>query len=194
MPANSLSTSVTLLQRLRKTNQPVAWERFAHLYTPLLLEWTHRQGFRDADAADLIQNVFLKLVSELRKYEPGAGQSFRGWLHRVLANEGHDFRRRRATRPLQTLDGAAAAFADPQTPPFVEFEETEYRRAVVRRGLNLIRPEFGETAWAAFEKLMLHNRTAAEIATELGITANAVYLARHRVLIRLREEIDGFLE
>jgi len=61
-------TSVTLLDRLRRGGEPAAWDRFARLYTPLLRAWAVRQGFQDADAADLTQDVLLKLVHELPAY------------------------------------------------------------------------------------------------------------------------------
>jgi len=194
MSANALSTSITLLQRLREPNQPAAWERFARLYTPILVEWARRQGFHEADAADLIQDLFLKLVRVLPAYAREPGQSFRNWLHRLLVNQGHDFRRRKATRPLPGIAELGGSLEDIEAHSGAEIEEDEYRRLVVRRALELIRPEFGEVTWTAFEHVMLEGRPAGEVAGQLGITTNAVYLTRHRVLTRLRREIDGFLE
>ncbi|OWK36409.1 RNA polymerase sigma factor [Fimbriiglobus ruber] len=186
-----LTTSPTLLDRLRLPNQPEAWARFVHLYTPLMLTWAQRQGLQEADAADLAQDVLIKLVRLLPTYEKGNGQSFRGWLNRVTANQCRDFRRRRATRALPTADGLSGA--DDES-PVAELEEVEYRQAIVRRGLELIRPDFSEKTWKAFTGLMLDGRTAAEVATQLGMTENAVYMARHKVLTRLREEIGGLIE
>lgn len=184
------TTSLTLLDELRRPNHPDAWSRFVRLYTPLLRGWATRQGLRDADADDLAQEIFVKLMSELPKYRREHGSSFRGWLHRVTANQCHDFRRRVATRPLPAADGLTGADARPPT----DFEEVEYRRALVNRGLEVIRGEFSHYTWAAFHQLVSSGRTAGEVARELGITVNAVYLARNRVLTRLRREIDGFVE
>src|SRR4051812_33511277 len=100
-----LSTSPTLLDRLRQPADQAAWERFVRLYTPLLLTVARRQGFQDADAADLVQEVFAKLVRALPTYQRGDGQTFRGWISAVTRNQGRDFRRRKATRDLPNGDG-----------------------------------------------------------------------------------------
>ncbi len=65
---------------------------------------------------------------------------------------------------------------------------------VVRSALELIRPEFSEQTWAAFTGIAIQERPVAEVAAELGISKNAVHLARNRVLTRLREEFGEFLE
>jgi RNA polymerase sigma-70 factor (ECF subfamily) len=186
-----LLTSTNLLHRLRRPNQPEAWERFVRLYTPLLLVWAQRQGLQAADAEDLVQEVLVKLLRELPEYRRGEGQSFRGWLFRSTVNQCLDFRRRRATRALPGAEGLAQA-ADPAGPPHLE--EAEYRRLLVRRGLDLIRGDFNETTWAAFQGVLVQGGLVADVAARLSITANAVYLARHRVLTRLRQELDGLLE
>jgi len=178
-----------LLERLRLQNQPSAWDRFVNLYTPLLHDWAKRQGVQDVD--DLTQEVFVKLMGELPKYQRGHGQSFRGWLYRVTSNQCRDFRRRIATR---SLPGAAGLGDFEDEPSTADFEEVEYRRAIVNRGLEMIRDEFSERTWAAFHQLMVLGLPAVDVARNQGITENAVYLARHRVLTRVRREIDGFLE
>jgi RNA polymerase sigma-70 factor (ECF subfamily) len=186
-----LTTSPTLLEQLREPGRADAWDRFVRLYTPLVLAWARRQGFRGADAEDVAQEVLVTLVRELPTYDRGPGRSFRGWLLRVVANEGADFRCRRATRPLPGPDGLSGA-GDPAAA--ADLEEAEYRRLLVARGLELVRPDFGEATWAAFTGVMVHGRPAAEVAARLGMTENAVYLARHRVLARLRRELDGLLD
>lgn len=191
MEASSPSTSLTLLDRLRKRDQPDAWARFVRLYSSLLRAWARRQGFQDADADDLTQEVLVKLMDELPKYVRGEGQSFRGWLYRVMANQCRDFRRRVATRALPGANSLSNFDAEA---PVSDFEELEYRRVLVNRGLELIRDEFNDRTWTAFRQLMIEGRSAAEIARSLGTTENAVYLARHRVLTRLRREIGGFVE
>jgi RNA polymerase sigma-70 factor (ECF subfamily) len=185
------TTSLTLLNRLQQPDQPAAWTRFVTLYTPLLLGWAKRQGFQDADAQDLVQEVLLKLVRALPTYQRGDKESFRGWLFRVTVNQCRDFRRRKATRALAGAGGLPDVSDHDRVS---ELEETEYRRLLVRRGLEVIRADFSETTFAAFTKVMVEGRSPADVAAELNLSVNAVFLARHRVLTRLRQELDGLLE
>jgi RNA polymerase sigma-70 factor (ECF subfamily) len=178
------ATSLTLLDRLRRPDQTEAWNRFAQLYTPLLIVWAKGLGLQDADAADLAQDVLLKVMRQLPVYQRKPGETFRGWLFTIAKNECADFRRRRATRPLPGADGLSGVAESTG-----ELSEADYRAHLVHRALELIRPDFTAETWAAFAGLMLEARPAAEVAAAAGLTPNAVYLARHRVLTRLREEL-----
>ncbi len=187
-------TSLTLLDRLRPAGQPGrpdAWDRFARLYAPLLLEWAANQGFQPADAEDLAQLVLVKLIRLLPGYERRAGESFRGWLFTVCRNECHNFRARRATRPLPGDDCLNTV---PASRPSSEPDEAAYRDGLVRQAMEVVRGDFSPATWAAFTRFVLDGAPATEVAAELGITANAVYLARNRVLTRVRAEVAGMLD
>jgi RNA polymerase sigma-70 factor (ECF subfamily) len=72
--------------------------------------------------------------------------------------------------------------------------DREHDQHVTRRLLELIEPEFSATTWQAFRRVVLEGAKAAEVAAELGITANAVWIAKSRVLARLREELRGLTD
>jgi RNA polymerase sigma-70 factor (ECF subfamily) len=184
------TTSLTLLDRLRRPDQPDAWNQFVRLYTPLLLRWAALQGFTDADAEDLVQLVLIKLVRLLPGYEKAEGQTFRGWLFTICRNECRDFRTARGTRPLPRADGLSTVVGPNPT----DLVEAEYRRRLVRRALELVRADFTPAVWEMFSQFVLNQRRAAEVAREQGTTTNAVYLARHRVLTRVREELAGLID
>jgi RNA polymerase sigma-70 factor (ECF subfamily) len=75
-----------------------------------------------------------------------------------------------------------------------EIDEEEYRARVVARALELMRAEFEPATWRACWEFVVNDRPAADVAAELGVTVNAVYLAKGRVLRRLREELSEFLD
>ena len=185
------TTSLTLLDRLKRPGQPDAWDRFVRLYAPLLLHWSRLQGFHDTDAEDLTQTVLVKLIRLLPGYERRDGQNFRGWLFTICRNECRDFRTRRGTRALPGADGLLTVTAAPRTNAP---EEAEYHRMLVHRALELVRPDFTPATWTAFTRFAIDGRSAPEVARELEITPNAVYLARNRVLTRVREELAGLLD
>jgi RNA polymerase sigma-70 factor (ECF subfamily) len=184
------STSPSLLERLRQPNCSLAWERFAELYTPLIYYWVRRQGLQQADAADLVQEVFVILVEKMRTFHYDAGHSFRGWLRTVTLNKVRE--RRRKAVPIQAADAALEDLAEDngQDP----FWETEYREQLVRRALDVLRRDFEAATWEAFWQHGVLGRPAPQVAMDLNLTAGAVRAARFRVGCRLRQELAGLID
>jgi RNA polymerase sigma-70 factor (ECF subfamily) len=180
-----VTTSASLLDRLRRPDDAEAWTRFVELYTPLLHRWACRLGLQEADAADLVQDVFGLLLRKLPEFEYDPKRSFRGWLRTVLVNRWRNWPRR----------GEAALTADlPGPDPADDRDEDEYRRYVVGRALKIMQTDFEPPTWKACWECVVNGRPAAEVAAELGMTVAAVYIARSRVLRRLREELRGMIE
>src|SRR5687768_17225082 len=99
------TTSPTLLKLLSRGPSTESWQRFVHLYAPLLTEWAHRLGIQEADAADLVQEVFVILVQKMRAFEYDRSKSFRAWLRTVLHNKWREIRRRRLPLPVGADSG-----------------------------------------------------------------------------------------
>jgi RNA polymerase sigma-70 factor (ECF subfamily) len=180
-----LTTSIRLLERLRQPGDADAWGRFVDLYTPLLYQWSRRLGLQDADAADLVQDVFVQLVRKLPEFEYTPGGSFRGWLHTLLVNRWRDWPRRPVVGAVPEPSAADPAEA---------LCEAEYHDYLVGRALRLMQADFQETTWKACWECAGKGRPAAEVAAELGLSEAAVYSAQARVLRRLRQELEGLLE
>jgi RNA polymerase sigma-70 factor (ECF subfamily) len=184
------STPLSLLERLRRPDDRAAWSQFVRLYTPLLYHWARGTGLSEAHAADLLQDVFTTLLQELPRFEYQPGKSFRAWIRTILLNRWRTLQRQRSPRPVppEQLDGRPGV-ADPDLPG-----EAEERRELVRRALTLIEGDFAPATWRAFREYVLADRPAEDVARELGLTVNAVYLARARVLRRLREQLTGLVD
>ncbi len=185
------TTPGSLLEQLRRPGDQAAWDRFVHLYTPLMNFWAQRKlGLHDADAADLVQDVFVVLVQQLPAFRYDPRKRFRAWLWTILINKARERGRRLRPDQLGDHDLAELACAD----PVAELAEREYRDLLVRRALELIQAEFQPTTWQAFWECVMARKTTAEVAAQLGLSADAVYKARSRVLRRLRQDLDGLLD
>lgn len=182
------STSISLLERLHRQHEEGAWERFVQLYTPLLCHWVGRLGLEGQDEADLVQDIFTVLVQKLPQFCYDSKKRFRAWLWTVTLNCYRE-RLRRQQVPVQP--GEPAMLSQATTPDVAEeVAEEEYRQYLTRRVMELMQAEFQPATWKAFWEYVVNQRPAAEVADELGMTENAVYLAKGRALRRLREEID----
>jgi len=186
------STNISLLERLKEPVNQIAWSRFVDLYTPLIYSWARGVGLQESDAADLVQEVFAVLVLKMPEFTYDRRKSFRSWLRTVTLNKWRDRCRRRAARPQEVA--AQEMLEEADAPAEGSFAEIEYRQHLVGRALELMQAEFQPTTWKACWESVVVGRPAAEVARQLGISENAVHLAKGRVLRRLRQELQGLLE
>lgn len=187
-------TSVSLLDRLRERPDGPAWQRLVAVYEPLIRDWLRRYAVQDADAADLTQEVFCVLVRELPQFHyDRARGSFRGWLRTVTVNRLRAFWRDRQYRPQDGTSDVARMLdklADPASGLSRQWDE-EHDRYVAARLLEPIEPEFEPATWRAFRRVAIEGARPAAVAAELGVTTNSVFIAKSRVLRRLRQEMQG---
>jgi RNA polymerase sigma-70 factor (ECF subfamily) len=185
------TTPASLLERLQGSSRAPDWERFAELYTPLLYGWARQAGMGDADASDLVQDVFALLVRKLPDFRYDPRQSFRGWLKTVLLNRRRELARRKPLPAGGVLENVE--HPDDAASP-LGLERREYHEWLAARALQLMQREFEPTTWRACWEQVVGGRPAAEVAAELGLTAGAAYAAKSRVLRRLRNELRGLLD
>lgn len=186
------STPASLLERLRESGEQAAWEQFVTLYTPLLCHWMRKLGSQESEVGDLVQDVFAILVEKLPDFRYDRGKRFRGWLWTVTVNKWREKRRRQPLVLHQAGEAALDELAVADTMPALE--EAEYEQFITRRALQLMKSDFQEATWRAFWECVVEGRSAPEVARELGVTENSIYLAKGRVLRRLRKELEGLLE
>jgi RNA polymerase sigma-70 factor (ECF subfamily) len=172
-----------------------SWTRLVNLYTPLLRHWLRQTGVDGADADDLLQDVLTTLVREIPCFEHNQRNgAFRHWLRAILLNRLRGFLRGRRNRP-QPVGGvdAQTVLDNLEDPASVlsQLWDRQHDAFVARRLLELIEPEFAASTWEAFRLQVLDGHPPAEVAQALGLSLDAVYTAKSRVLRRLRCEIDG---
>jgi RNA polymerase sigma-70 factor (ECF subfamily) len=198
----SVPTSLSLLERAR-ARDPQAWGRLVRLYAPLIYRWCRWRGLRDEAAEDVGQEVFQRVFRNLMDFrKESADHTFRGWLRVITERCVSDYRSRHppATAAQGGSDAQRALAQVPDVdsvdspPPAPEGAERDERRILLRQALRQIEQEFTEPTWRAFWRVVVDGQSSARVAEELGITANAVYLAKGRVLRRFREEFQGLIE
>jgi len=191
-PHIATATSTSLLEGLRDPANEAVWREFVARYRPVLLRFARRLGVPGQDAEDVAQT---SLFDFSRAYVAGAYARERGrlrdWLFGIVHNRVRGLRRR-PEREVQAPEPAGETAADfhDQLPAPEEAErlwEEEWRDAVLRQCLGEVRRDFGEPTYEAFRRFALEGRPAHEVARELGLSRNAVYGSKRRVLRRLRE-------
>ena len=187
-------TRASLLVRLRDGADHSAWQEFVDIYSPLIYGFARKRGLQDADAADLMQDVLRSVTNAIGRldYDPRQG-SFRGWLFTITRNKV--FNHLSAGRGKARGSGDSAIHAVLNTHPddsagLTESWEADYRRQIASVAMQAIRSEFQSKTWDAFWRTAVDGDGAPAVAAALGMSAGAVYVAKSRVLARLKEEVQ----
>jgi RNA polymerase sigma-70 factor (ECF subfamily) len=190
------ATRPSLLVRLRDPHDGEAWRQFVRLYTPLVYRYARRHGLQDADAADLSQEVLRAVTTGVGRleYDPARG-SFRGWLftvaHRRLCNLLTARRRQNqgsGDSDVQRLLEEQPAQGDRH------LWDQDYRQTVFSWAAGQVRPGVSLSTWQAFWETAVEGKCGQEVAARLGMTVAAVYLAKSRVMARLKEQVREWEE
>ena len=194
-PPSSSATSRSLLDRV-KADDASAWEALVGLYGPLVYRWLRRWDLPEHEAADVFQDVFGALAGHIAGFrKEKAGDTFRGWLHRITDNKVRDHLRKLGREP----GGEGGTEAQLRLASLPEIEQSDAddsgpdheQLGLLRAAVELIRAEFEGRTWQAFWLTAVEARSPAEVAAELEMTPGAVRVAKSRVLRRLREELTG---
>jgi RNA polymerase sigma-70 factor (ECF subfamily) len=195
MTSDSPLTRPSLLQRLRGQRDERAWAEFLGLYEPLVLRLMRRRGLQDSDARDTTQQVLLRISGAIERYQPdGARASFRRWLNRIARNVVVTFLTRQSRQPESLGDRQVADAMETEPTATLESDlfDHEYRQQVLAWATEQVRCEFRDTTWRAFVETSVHGRPIAEVAGELKLSPGSVYVARSRVIARLRVKVEEF--
>ena len=184
------TTPVSLLERLRGQPADADWNRFVQLYSPLIVGWLKKHGADDAAVSDVGQEVLVAVWDKIAHFERRAGH-FRGWLWTITRNKLCEHLRR--TRGDVVGVVALDRHADP-VDEVARYVDNEYRQFLVNRAMTLMQADFEPRTWQACWQFVAEGERAELVADRLGLTVNAVYLAKARVLRRLREELEGLID
>ncbi len=163
------------------------------LYGPVVYGFARKRGLQDADAADLMQDVMRSVASAIGQlnYDRSRG-SFGGWLFTITRNKIFSFLSARRIRPQAAGDTATNQMLNshPEATDGSETWELEYQRRIASLAMERIKHEFQETTWQAFRLTAMEGVPAPDAARQTGLSPGAVYVAKSRVLARLKDEVE----
>jgi RNA polymerase sigma factor (sigma-70 family) len=192
------ATRQSLLLRLRDFQDEKAWSQFVEVYAPLIYAYVRKRGLQDADAADLTQVCIRKVSDHVGKFDYIPGRdSFRGWLFTIVRNKLHDFHARPKHLWQGSGDSQIRSLLENQPAPAngdASEWEREYEQSLFSWAADKVKPQVQPTTWQAFWQTAVEGRPGQEVAKNLGISLAAVYIAKSRVIVRLREAIRAMQE
>jgi len=187
-------TRPSLLVRIRDSQDERAWTQFVEIYEPLVYRLARHRGFQHADAVEITQEVFLAVALAIERWEPDPSRGkFRTWLFRIARNLMINWLAREGRHPRATGDTEVRHLLEGQPAPADEKSalfDQEYKRQTFRWAAEQVRGEFRDATWKAFWRTSVEGEPIKQVADVLGLSVGAVYIARSRVMARLRQTIE----
>ena len=181
-------TTTALLEGLTDPADQETWRAFDARFRPILVGFGRRLGLTPEDAADAAQETLASFVRAYRggKYQRERGR-LRSWLIGIARHCVRDVQQARAARARER--GISAVADLPDEARMTQIWEAECEQEILRHSLAELRRQTktDERTIRAFEMVAFGGQRAADVAAALDMTANDVYLAKHRCLKRLRE-------
>ncbi len=185
------TTRASLLIRLRDADDELAWSEFVEIYGPLVYRYGARHGLQDADATDLVQEVLRQVAGSIGNfvYDPQLGK-FRGWLLTITRRALGRLRRQQIRQPAGSGDSRVmAVLKDLPAEEETAFWDEQYRQQIFQWAAEQVCGQFQDSTWQAFWLTAVEGQKPQQAADALGMSVGSVYVARNRVLKRLKEKI-----
>jgi RNA polymerase sigma-70 factor (ECF subfamily) len=187
-------TRASLLVQIRDGTNHGAWQEFMKLYGPVVYGFARKRGLQDADAADLMQDVMRSVSTAINRLDYNRNQgTFRGWLFTITRNRVFNFLSARRLRAQGSGDTSMHQMleAHPNGSDGTDEWEVEYQRRIATLAMDRVKSEFTESTWQAFWLTAVEGKSAGEIAKQIEMSAGAIYVAKSRVLARLKQEVES---
>ena len=187
------TTQISLILRLRDKSDADAWEQFVSIYRPLIWNVAKRLGMSDEDANDACQNTLLRLSQVVHQWSPNERNSnFRGWLYRVARNCMLREFEKDKLRFVNTVSEDGKQYLDQLAEDSPEGDsrfQLELRRQIFSVAVEAVQPSVKPIYWEAFRLSYIEDHGINRTAEQLGISIDTVYVARHRVLNQIRQQV-----
>jgi RNA polymerase sigma-70 factor (ECF subfamily) len=188
-----MTTTTELLDGLHDRGNHAAWEEFDRRYRPILMGFLRRMGLDGTDAADVAQETLACFVKDYRqrRYDREQGR-LRSWLIGIARCRLADEQRRRGR--WKELRGDSAIGNLPDEVESDAIWEAEQRQFIFEQAVRELRQttRFNARTLEAFERIALKQEPVADVARDMGLSAQEIYNAKNRVVERLRDLVKRY--
>ena len=184
-------TSVSLILKVANQGDFDAWQQFTAIYQPLVYRIAVAKGLQRADAEDLVQEVMTRVAKSVGRWNPNGNGTFRGWISTIARNLVIDFLRKSHRAPLSGHKTEIRHLIEsaPAETEESNYFAMEYERQLFINSAAEIREHFTDQTWTAFWDTAVKNESVKGVAQKLGVNAGVVYVARSRVMARLKKQV-----
>jgi len=177
-------TPASLVLRIRDQDDQVAWKTFVDVYSPMIYGFCRMKGLQASDAADVSQEALIRIAKAVRTLEYDRSKGlFRDWIATIVHNEIRRHVRRANTNPATIQEQDIAS--DGVSPEWNE----HFQRHIFETALQRCQQHFAKETWKLFEHSWLNKQSVEQVAQTFNVGPDKIYVARSRVLKRLKHEV-----
>jgi RNA polymerase sigma-70 factor, ECF subfamily len=166
----------------------LTWEEVAQIHGRKIYNFAYRLCGNPDDAADLVQEVLMRVRRGLASYQPG---SFEGWLWRITRNAFIDEMRRRQRRPTSPLPEAIDRWESPSSPGADEQYAASRLGEDIQAALLELPYEFREAVVMCDVLGLSYSEIAQAVAVPVGTVRSRIHRGRRLLRDTLAQEEAG---
>ncbi|MCA9192824.1 MAG: RNA polymerase sigma factor [Planctomycetales bacterium] len=192
-----MATSLSLLDKIKGDRSSERWHEFLECYSPMMDRWLRAHGIPEHDREEIVQDICAVMVRRLPDFERQREGSFRKWLRLTTVNCMRDFWKRSCKQARGNAESHVEDLINglnDRSSSVSQLWEREHDQQLLAILLARIKPEFRSNTWSAFTMVALEQMAPEKVAENLGLTTNAVFVAKSKVMKRMREEGQGLLD
>ncbi len=188
-------TRDSLILRLGDPVDELAWAEFLEIYQPMLLQLARRWGLQDSDASEIVQETLIAVSKSVGRFEREHEGAFRGWLATIARRRLADHLSSRGFRQRGSGDSDVHQWLDQQASPCSSESvwDFEQKQQVYRWAAKRVQSQVQPRTWDAFHMTAVEGQSTQDVAKTLGWREGMVYVARSRVMSRLRKEVQAWI-
>ena len=185
---NNESTRSSVLRAVADTENEAAWNRFFDLYAGFVYSVARSRGLNDADADDVVQNVFADLARNLPtfRYDRAKGR-FRSYLAGLVNWRVVD--KMKSAKREADLKASYKEEVESAVKGDAAFEEREWQAAAMEEALRRMKPDVRPEHYAAFVASVVEGQDTEAVMKLYGLSRDNLYQIRTRLTEKLRETV-----
>jgi len=194
-----IRTRTTLIKRLKDWQDQASWQDFFDTYWKLIYSVALKSGLTETESQDVVQETMFSIAKQMPdfKYDRSLG-SFKAWLLKLTRWRIADQYRKRD--PLRAAPSYSEDHADGDDPmesiadgTQVDLEviwEREWRKSILETAMVTAKRQVDPLHFQLFDMYVNKHWTPDKVAKTFRVTVGQVYLAKHRVSIVVRKEVE----
>ena len=194
---DSYPTRLSLLNRLKDTDDQQSWKEFNDLYGKLISGFAIKAGLTECEAQEVVQETLVAVAKNLPafRYDPKVC-SFKTWLLNLSGWRVKDQLRKRLPAvpahqskvPETDRTATIERVPDPDVVELEKIWDQEWNTVLLEAVLEKVKRQVDLKQWQIFDLYVLKEWSPRDVAQALGVSAARVYLVKHRISVLLKRE------